>query len=201
MKKKLSKEQLVKQYKIKLLTQKLEEATGKKVDLLENEDIISKFVKTSRDPKGISKSIKVLKNNLSEEGWKLILQFMKTADPDGDNRRWIISKLGNLFSGSDGSISRSELRSYKNATLLGLLDTGDLQQIKTGVLIPTKSSSEVVKKAQNTKRYMPPRREKVEDREFYFTGMRLKEILQNAFIAGNTGEEFESFWKKFKSKL
>lgn len=130
--------------KIKILKQKLEEVSGKKVMFEDTTDIATRFAKNAPSNRGgttneVIKQLNILKQALNPEGWKILETFMKGAT--GMNRYWTIKSLSDLYSGKIASITKGTLQSYTNKVLFGLLETGDLIQKQKGVIIPSKTVS------------------------------------------------------------
>lgn len=124
-----------KDFKIKILTEKLEEVTGKKVSLKEFSFVGpagGMFDKI--DKKVLELSYRYLLNTLSPRSQQALTKY--AAGATGWNRGWMICRLAYLFGfqkaksvggrGMDEPITKSSLRSYTNTDLFALIENGDL---------------------------------------------------------------------------
>jgi len=110
---------------------KLEDLTGggDSEDLDENEDYdpkifnnrVSKESESSYN-KDVKGALKRLKAKLSPEGWQILVKFIKGHAEGGYNRPEMILSL----SKPGKSFTKTQLRSYGNTILFGLIETGDL---------------------------------------------------------------------------
>lgn len=100
----------------------------------ESDDFLKKAERSHSTQADILKpALKFLKKNLSPEGWKVVIEFMKGAANGGSNRSWKLHKLANAFgfepespSFNDEGFTLTDLTSYSNKVLRKLIDTGDL---------------------------------------------------------------------------
>jgi len=111
--------------------------------MINKETIIREFLEKApvRNPK-VEKAIRFLETKLSPEGFKVLVLFMWRRAKGGWNRDNHILTLAEVFDTNfeyiDPYLIKSNLRSYKNTDLYGLIETGDL--VKVGrKLIPKKT--------------------------------------------------------------
>lgn len=95
-------------------------------------DSEARFDKTSGST--FIQALDVLNKHLSPAGFEIVNKFAKGAT--GNNRSWILGTLISLYLKKIPSITKSELRSYSNSDLFGLFETGDLKEVKRGVVVP-----------------------------------------------------------------
>lgn len=86
-------------------------------------------------------ALDVLKKYLTPEGFEVVVKFAQSAT--GVNRTWILGTLISLYTKRIQSITKTELRSYANTNLFKLFETGDLKEIKRGVVVPGKYVAEL----------------------------------------------------------
>ncbi len=147
----------MKDIKIKILTEMLQKASGKKVILEANSELDFKnFDKT--DIKLLSKSYNYLMKVLSPGSQEVLKKFTRSAN--GWNRSMIISKLAYVFgftpakkvlgTDKDVKLTKSALRSYSNTDLFALIENGDLVQEGKYLVPKNKPQNKSVEKVPST---------------------------------------------------
>lgn len=80
----------------------------------------------------VDKAIKYLESRLSTEGVEVLHKFMKGVAQGGWNRSQKIIQLAEYFDTNfefvEPTLTKTQLRSYSNTVLFGLIDSGDLIQ-------------------------------------------------------------------------